>query len=207
MYGYRTTQVSRVVSLFLTNGKVHVAKQTPPRPSAPRVSCATNARDLGSLLRLSTLETMSAARRSSSGEDVASLAGELNIVVGELAELGIIQTHLLLLSSHTERQARDEVHEEEDDAGKDKRVRETGDRVRELVAELDVVLVDPATGDLAAAIEMGNVVAKAELAFDNQSWAGEVRTKQRDQSSGCQQYRQWRAQRTHRDPRQCREGT
>lgn len=86
-------------------------------------------------------------------------AGKLNVVVGKLAELGVIKTKLLLLGSDTQAEARDEVHEEQDDAGHAERVGETGNTVGQLVAELDPVVVKPATGDLAEAIEVCNVVA------------------------------------------------
>lgn len=66
----------------------------------------------------------------------------------------------------TEREAGNEVEEEEDDAGHDEGVREAGDAVGELVGELDVVVVDPAAGDGRVTngdtIESGNVVTIAE---------------------------------------------
>lgn len=91
-------------------------------------------------------------------QDIAGVASKLNVIVGELAELSIIKTKLLLLGRDTERKTRDQVHEEQDDAGDDERVREAGNAVGKLVAELDVVLVDPAAGDLGGAVEVSNVI-------------------------------------------------
>lgn len=100
------------------------------------------------------------------------MASKLNVIVGELAELGIIETKLLLLGRDTERETRDKVHEKQDDAGDDERVRETGNAVSELVAELDVVLVDPAAGNLGGAVEVSNVItAKVSTCVSN--WAEE----------------------------------
>jgi hypothetical protein len=86
------------------------------------------------------------------------VAGDLDVVIGELAELAVVETNLLPLGGDAQRQAGHEVHEEQDDAGHDERVREAGDAVGKLVAELDVVVVDPAAGDLAEAVEVGDVV-------------------------------------------------
>lgn len=65
------------------------------------------------------LEAVGAARGRGRGKDVAGVAGKLDVVIRELAELGVIETELLLLGGDTERQAGNEVHEEEDDAGQD----------------------------------------------------------------------------------------
>lgn len=83
---------------------------------------------------------------------------ELDIVVRELAELGIVETHLLFLGGGAQAQAGNEVHQEEDDAGHDEGVGEAGDAVGELVAELDVIVVEPAARDLGEAVEVGDVV-------------------------------------------------
>lgn len=86
------------------------------------------------------------------------MAAELDVVVGELAHLAVVQAQLLLLGRHAQAQAGDEVQEEQDDAGHDEGVGEAGDAVGELVAELDPVVVEPAAGDLGEAVEVGNVV-------------------------------------------------
>jgi hypothetical protein len=96
------------------------------------------------------------------GKDVAGVALELNVVVGELAELAVIKTHLLLLGADAKAKTGDEVHDEQDDAGHDEGVRETRHAVSELVSELDPVVVDPTTGDDGNAIESGYVVTEIE---------------------------------------------
>lgn len=92
------------------------------------------------------------------------MASNLDVVVGKLAELAIIQPNFLLVGADTQRQAGNEVHEEQDDAGDHKRVREPGNTVSELIAELDVVVVDPTAGDLRRAVKVGNVVAASTSA-------------------------------------------
>lgn len=86
------------------------------------------------------------------------MALELDVVVGELAELDVVDADLLVLGRDAQAQARDQVHEEQDDAGQHERVREAGDRVGDLERELDVVVVDPAAGDDAEPIEVRYVV-------------------------------------------------
>jgi len=103
-----------------------------------------------------------------SGE-AGDLAGDLDVVVRELAQLRIIQTKLLLLGRDTEAQAGDEVHEEEDEGGQAERPEETGGGAGQLVAELDPVVLDPATGDLAAAVKGGNIRARERVSDGNQT--------------------------------------
>lgn len=91
-------------------------------------------------------------------EDVVDMTTELNIIVCKLAQLGIIEANVLLLSRGAQRQTRDKVHQEEDDTSHDKGVRESGDTVGKLVTELDVIVVQPASGDNGSAVEMGNVI-------------------------------------------------
>lgn len=88
------------------------------------------------------------------------MTAELDVVVGELAELAVVQAHLLLLGGDAQAEAGDEVHEEEDDAGEDEGVGETGDAVGELVGELDVVVVEPTTGDDGETVEMRYVITE-----------------------------------------------
>lgn len=85
-------------------------------------------------------------------------ASDLDIIVRELAELVIIKTNLLLVLVDTERKTGNEVEEEEDDAGHDEGVGEAGDAVGELVGELDVVVVDPATVNDGGTVQSGDVV-------------------------------------------------
>lgn len=91
------------------------------------------------------------------------MAGELNIVVGELAELDVIETELLLLDGNAEGETGDEVHEEEEDAGEGEGPGEGSAGTGDLVAELDPVVLNPADGVVLATVEGGNGGAKEEV--------------------------------------------
>lgn len=91
-------------------------------------------------------------------EDLVDVTAQLDVVVGELAQLGVVEARLLLLGGGAQAQAGDEVHDEEDQAGDAEGVGEAGDAVRELVRELDVVVVEPAAVDLGEAVEVCDVV-------------------------------------------------
>lgn len=89
------------------------------------------------------------------GDDIAS---ELNIVVGELSELGIVDTEDFGLLRAAEGKTWDEVHDEKDNAGSTEGVCETSNGVGKLVGKLNVVTVDPSTWNDSGAIEMSYVV-------------------------------------------------
>ena len=93
---------------------------------------------------------------------VQDLAGQLDVVVGELADLRVVDAQDLGLLGGAQGEAGDQVHEEEDQAGAAEGVDAAGDGVRELVAELDPVVVEPAAGDLGEAVEVGYVVRGEE---------------------------------------------
>jgi len=93
---------------------------------------------------------------------VQHLAGQLDVVVGELANFGVVDAEDLGLLGGAQREARDQVHDEEDDAGAAERVDAARDRVRQLVAQLDPVVVEPAAGDLGEAVEVRDVVGREE---------------------------------------------
>lgn len=95
------------------------------------------------------------------GKDLVDVAAELDVVVGELAQLGVVEARLLVLGRGAQAEAWDEVHDEEDDARDAEGVGESGDAVGELVRELDVVAVQPAAVDLGEAIEVCDVVTAA----------------------------------------------
>lgn len=67
-------------------------------------------------------------------EDVGGVAVDLDVVVGELAELDVVDTGFFVVGGDAEGEAGDEVEEEEDDAGQDEGVGEAGDGVGDLVA-------------------------------------------------------------------------
>ncbi len=100
------------------------------------------------------------------GHVVQDLAGQLNIVVCKLANLCVVDTENFGFLTGTEREARDEVHDEEDDAGSTEGVETTRGRVSKLVAELDPVVVEPASGDLGEAIKMCYIVSSEECGED-----------------------------------------
>lgn len=91
------------------------------------------------------------------------MTAKLNVVIRKLSELTIIETHFLLLSSHAQAEAGYKVHEEQNDAGQNKGIGETGNTVGQLVSELNVVLVEPAAIDLAETIEVRDVVTRANI--------------------------------------------
>ena len=76
-----------------------------------------------------------------------------HIVVRELAHLRVVDAEDLGLLGRAQAHAGDEVEEPEDDGGHDEGVGHARDRVCDLVAELDVVVVEPAAGDGRAAVE------------------------------------------------------
>lgn len=90
------------------------------------------------------------------------IASKLDIVVCELADLNIINTKDFLLFTSTKLENRkefaDAIKSGENQAGSDERICTTSKRVGDLVAELDPVVVQPATGNHAVTIEMRNVV-------------------------------------------------
>jgi hypothetical protein len=93
------------------------------------------------------------------------VAGELNVIVGELAELAVIHANLLLGGGGTEGQTGDEVHEEQDDAGEDEGPGEAGEGTGDLVAELDEVAVNPADGVVLLSGKTGDPRAVSDISF------------------------------------------
>lgn len=93
------------------------------------------------------------------GVSIDSVALELDVVVGELAQLNIIDTQLFLLGIDTELQARDQVDQEENDAGENERPRETGAAVGDLITKLDKVSANPTRAD-EGGVECRNVIAR-----------------------------------------------
>lgn len=92
-------------------------------------------------------------------EHIVHRAAKLDIIVGELAKLGIVETQFLLLGRGAQAEARDQIHHEQDDTGDGERPREPGAAVGELVGQLDVVVVEPAAIDLGEAVKVSDVIA------------------------------------------------
>lgn len=100
---------------------------------------------------------------AAAGHNVRNMAGDLDVIVGELAELAVVEAKILVVDADTQAEAGDQVHQEEDEAGQGEGPGETGDGASQLVAELDVVVLDPTAGNRAfagvGAIEGSNVGA------------------------------------------------
>jgi hypothetical protein len=97
---------------------------------------------------------------------IDDFAGKLYVVVCELADLSVVDAEDLGLLSSAEGEARDQVHQEEDDAGQGEGVEAACHGICELIAELHPVVVEPAAGDHGYAIQMCNVVGGEESSED-----------------------------------------
>lgn len=89
---------------------------------------------------------------------IRSLAPQLNIIIRELAQLRIIHAVVLILLGRAQRQPWDQVHQEQNEARAAEGVGEACYGIGELVGQLDVVFVEPATGDDGSAIESCYVI-------------------------------------------------
>ena len=107
------------------------------------------------LLRRRTA-TAQHGRRRRKRHAVGNVPRQLDVVVRELAQLAVVHTDLFVLGADAQGQARNEVHEEEDDAGEGKGPAEGGADAGDLVAELDPVVLDPADVGDGAAVEGGD---------------------------------------------------
>lgn len=85
----------------------------------------------------------------------AKLSVQTDIIIRKLSHLRIVNAEHLSFFSGAKSQARDVVHDPENGGGDGESVGEACDAVGGLVAELDVVVVDPAAGD-DGAVETGN---------------------------------------------------
>lgn len=123
-----------------------------PRPSQP--AGWRHLDSLGSLV----VGAGAVGRANAVGEAdvVRDVTGDLDVVVGELAELAVVHAELLLLGAGAQGQARDEVEDEEDEAGEDEGPGEGSDSASELVAHLHPVVLDPAQRTPLSTIELGN---------------------------------------------------
>lgn len=77
----------------------------------------------------------------------------------KFTNLSIVNAHDLVFLGSTQAQTRNEVENEQDNACPEERISEARDGISKLVAQLNVVVVDPAARDLGRAIQVGNVVA------------------------------------------------
>lgn len=91
-----------------------------------------------------------------------NISSHLDVVVGEFTDFDLVHTHDLFLLRSTELETWDQVDHKEDDAAENKGVRHTSDTVTQLVGELDVVVVDPATFDHGSTVKSCNVVGSEQ---------------------------------------------
>lgn len=93
---------------------------------------------------------------------IEDFSGQLNIVVGKLADFGVINTEDLALFTCAEMEPRDEVKNEEDSTGQNERIGTAGKRVGKLNRELDPIVIEPATLDRGDTVEAGDGVGSEE---------------------------------------------
>ncbi|CRK19747.1 hypothetical protein BN1708_000412 [Verticillium longisporum] len=93
---------------------------------------------------------------------VQHLARQLDVVVCELANLGVVNAQDLRVLVHAQPQPRNHVHEEKNHTRAHKRVGASRERVGHLVRNLDPVTVDPPAVDRADVVECRNVVGREE---------------------------------------------
>jgi len=85
----------------------------------------------------------------------AQLSIDGAVIVGPFADPVLVDSDDLLLLGRSEAQKGDKVEGPTDGRGEDERVGGTGDRVGDLVSELDPVVVEPSTGDRSRTVESG----------------------------------------------------
>lgn len=109
------------------------------------------------------------------GEHAARLAGvhvvehlprQLDVIVRELANLGVVDAENLGFFGSAQMHARDHVEDEQDERRADEGVGAPREGVGQLVAELDPVVVEPATFDDLHVIQVGNVVGSEKGGAD-----------------------------------------
>lgn len=86
----------------------------------------------------------------------------LDKVVCKLSDLCLVDSEHLLLLGRSERQSRDQVHDEQDNASHSERVGDSCTAVCCLVSQLDPVVVQPTTWNRTHAIERRDVVGSEE---------------------------------------------
>jgi hypothetical protein len=85
----------------------------------------------------------------------AQLSVDGAVIVGPLSDPVLVDPDNLLLFGRSEAEEGDKVESPADGRGEDERVGGTGDRVGDLVSQLDPVLVEPSAGDGVAAVQAG----------------------------------------------------
>lgn len=94
-----------MLSMNLNSRPTRIQSDIPKIPTSSRL-----------LWNMDALDAMTRASRHAR-HGPFNMAGNLDIVVRELAQLTIVEANVLLLCAHTQRQTGNEVHDEQDDAG------------------------------------------------------------------------------------------
>lgn len=97
---------------------------------------------------------------------VEHLSSELDVVVGELANLGVVDAQNLGILGSSHPQAGDHVHDKQDETGSAEGVEAAGEGVGKLVTHLDPVLIEPSTFDVGDTVEGRDVVGGKEAGAD-----------------------------------------
>ena len=85
----------------------------------------------------------------------AQLSIDGAVIVGPFADPVLVDSDNLLLLGRSEAEEGDKVESPADGRGEDERVGGTGDRVGDLVSELDPVVVEPSTGNRSRPVQSG----------------------------------------------------
>ena len=93
---------------------------------------------------------------------IQHLSRQLNIIICKLANLGVVDAQNFGFLGRAEREAGDQVHDEEDETGSAERIRHSADGIGKLVTELHPVVVEPAAVYFGEAIEMRYVICGEE---------------------------------------------
>lgn len=101
-------------------------------------------------------------RASVSGSD--HIASDLDVIISKLSNFGVVNAHNLILFGGSKAETGNEIEDKENEAGAEERVGKTTDGVSQLVGKLDVVFVEPSSGNDGGAIKMSNVVTVEPLA-------------------------------------------
>lgn len=97
---------------------------------------------------------------------VQHLPRKLDVVVGKLANLCVVDTQDFCVLAGAQAQTRDHVDDEQDHRGANERIETTSDGVGQLVGQLDPVEIQPASVDDLHVVEVGDGFAGEEGGAD-----------------------------------------
>lgn len=78
---------------------------------------------------------------------------------GKFTNLGIVDAHDLIFLGCAQAETGNEVHNQKNNAASNERIRESRHGVSQLISELDIVVVDPASWNHCGPVEASDVVA------------------------------------------------